>query len=97
MSPPSRQRPGKPAANKVKARPRPLAPVLLRENGPRHISVVDHQLRVYGIDKLRIADASIMPRITASQHSPQSVCGQSSSGTSLKSPPSTPSISYCVR
>lgn len=61
------------------------------------ISVVDHQLRLYGIDKLRIADASIMLRITASQHSPQSVCGQSSSGTSLKSPPSTPSISYCVR
>ncbi|WLH10647.1 GMC family oxidoreductase N-terminal domain-containing protein [Pseudomonas hefeiensis] len=28
------------------------------------MSVVDHQLRVYGIDKLRIADASIMPRIT---------------------------------
>ncbi|TLX58936.1 GMC family oxidoreductase [Stutzerimonas nosocomialis] len=27
-------------------------------------SVVDHQLRVYGIDNLRIADASIMPRIT---------------------------------
>lgn len=28
------------------------------------MSVVDHQLRVYGIEKLRIADASIMPRIT---------------------------------
>ncbi|MGF0337952.1 GMC family oxidoreductase [Ectopseudomonas toyotomiensis] len=28
------------------------------------MSVVDHQLRVYGIDNLRIADASIMPRIT---------------------------------
>ena len=28
------------------------------------MSVVDHQLRVYGIDKLRVADASIMPRIT---------------------------------
>jgi choline dehydrogenase len=28
------------------------------------MSVVDHQLRVYGIDGLRIADASIMPRIT---------------------------------
>jgi choline dehydrogenase len=30
------------------------------------MSVVDHQLRVYGIDNLRIADASIMPRITVS-------------------------------
>ncbi|MCF5359953.1 GMC oxidoreductase, partial [Pseudomonas syringae] len=28
------------------------------------MSVVDHQLRVYGIEHLRIADASIMPRIT---------------------------------
>ncbi|YCK88450.1 GMC family oxidoreductase [Pseudomonas sp. D4-18] len=27
-------------------------------------SVVDHKLRVYGIEQLRIADASIMPRIT---------------------------------
>ncbi|WP_252273348.1 GMC family oxidoreductase [Pseudomonas subflava] len=28
------------------------------------LSVVDHQLKVYGIERLRIADASIMPRIT---------------------------------
>lgn len=28
------------------------------------MSVVDHQLKVYGIEGLRIADASIMPRIT---------------------------------
>lgn len=28
------------------------------------MSVVDAQLRVYGIDGLRIADASIMPRVT---------------------------------
>ncbi|RRV10169.1 GMC family oxidoreductase [Pseudomonas sp. v388] len=27
-------------------------------------SVVDHQLKVYGIERLRVADASIMPRIT---------------------------------
>lgn len=28
------------------------------------MSVVDHQLKVYGLDNLRIADASIMPRVT---------------------------------
>ena len=32
--------------------------------GRDEMSVVDSQLRVYGIDGLRIADASIMPRIT---------------------------------
>jgi choline dehydrogenase len=32
--------------------------------GRDRMSVVDHQLRVYGIEGLRIADASIMPRIT---------------------------------
>lgn len=32
--------------------------------GRDETSVVDHQLRVYGIERLRIADASIMPRIT---------------------------------
>jgi choline dehydrogenase len=26
--------------------------------------VVDHNLKVYGIDELRIADGSIMPRVT---------------------------------
>jgi choline dehydrogenase len=29
------------------------------------MSVVDGQLKVYGIEKLRIADASIMPNITS--------------------------------
>jgi choline dehydrogenase len=28
------------------------------------MSVVDHRLKVYGIDRLRIADGSIMPRVT---------------------------------
>jgi choline dehydrogenase len=32
--------------------------------GRDSMSVVDNQLRVYGIEKLRIADGSIMPRIT---------------------------------
>jgi choline dehydrogenase len=30
------------------------------------MSVVDGQLKVYGIDNLRIADASVMPRVTTS-------------------------------
>ena len=29
------------------------------------MSVVDHRLKVYGIDRLRIADASIMPEVTS--------------------------------
>jgi choline dehydrogenase len=29
------------------------------------MSVVDGQLKVYGIDRLRVADASIMPEITS--------------------------------
>ncbi|EPN56836.1 dehydrogenase fad flavoprotein GMC oxidoreductase, partial [Pseudomonas syringae pv. actinidiae ICMP 19096] len=32
--------------------------------GVDELSVVDAQLRVYGIDNLRVADASIMPRVT---------------------------------
>ena len=32
--------------------------------GLDRMSVVDARLRVYGIENLRIADASIMPRIT---------------------------------
>ena len=32
--------------------------------GRDSMSVVDNELRVYGIDGLRIADSSIMPRIT---------------------------------
>ena len=29
------------------------------------MSVVDHRLKVYGIERLRIADASIMPDVTS--------------------------------
>jgi choline dehydrogenase len=32
--------------------------------GTDALSVVDHELKVYGIDRLRIADASVLPRIT---------------------------------
>ncbi|MCY1557791.1 Oxygen-dependent choline dehydrogenase [compost metagenome] len=30
------------------------------------MAVLDHELRVRGIDGLRVADASVMPRITSS-------------------------------
>ena len=41
------------------------------------MSVVDHRLRVYGINKLRIADGSIMPRIvTGNTMAPCVVIGQ---------------------
>ena len=32
--------------------------------GRNAMSVVDAQLRVYGIERLRVADSSILPRIT---------------------------------
>ena len=32
--------------------------------GRDELSVVDNDLKVYGIDNLRIADGSIMPRVT---------------------------------
>ena len=41
------------------------------------MSVVDHRLRVYGINKLRIADGSIMPRIvTGITMAPSVVIGE---------------------
>jgi choline dehydrogenase len=43
----------------------PLLPSdVYREKGARSMSVVDGQLKVYGIENLRIADGSIMPRVT---------------------------------
>jgi choline dehydrogenase len=40
-------------------------PVGTCKMGPDPLAVVDHELRVHGIAGLRVADASIMPRITA--------------------------------
>ena len=41
------------------------------------MSAVDHRLRVYGINKLRIADGSIMPRIvTGNTMAPCVVIGE---------------------
>jgi choline dehydrogenase len=41
------------------------------------MSVVDHRLRVYGVERLRIADGSIMPRVmTANTMAPCVVIGE---------------------
>lgn len=45
--------------------------------GSDRLSVVDAELRVHGIDRLRIADASIMPLITsANTHAPSVMIGE---------------------
>jgi choline dehydrogenase len=45
--------------------------------GPPDEGVVDPQLRVYGVDNLRVADASIMPRITSGNtHAPAVMIGE---------------------
>jgi choline dehydrogenase len=33
--------------------------------GPDPLSVVDDQLRVHGLDRLRVIDASVMPAVTS--------------------------------
>jgi choline dehydrogenase len=43
----------------------PIGTRAARPRWARRLAVVDGTLRVYGIDNLRIADASIMPRITS--------------------------------
>ena len=45
--------------------------------GRDEMSVVDSSLRVYGIEGLRIADASIMPRVaTGNTQAPCAVIGE---------------------
>jgi choline dehydrogenase len=45
--------------------------------GPPDEGVVDPQLRVYGIENLRVADASVMPRITSGNtHAPAVMIGE---------------------
>jgi choline dehydrogenase len=40
------------------------------------MSVVDGKLKVYGIDNLRIADGSIMPRVTTNTMAPCIIIGE---------------------
>ena len=45
--------------------------------GPEDDSVLNEKLQVRGIDKLRIADASVMPRIpNAALHAPSMMIGE---------------------
>jgi choline dehydrogenase len=45
------------------------------------LSVVDGQLRVYGIDHLRVADGSIMPRVTTGNtQAPCVIIGERAAG-----------------
>jgi choline dehydrogenase len=48
------------------------------------MSVVDGQLKVYGVDNLRIADASIMPRVTTGNTMAPSVVIGERAGEILK-------------
>jgi choline dehydrogenase len=61
--------PGNLAGRALESFVRDAAAAYLHQNctakiGRDEMSVVDNRLRVYGIDNLRIADGSIMPRVT---------------------------------
>jgi choline dehydrogenase len=52
-------------------------PTCTAKMGKDDLSVVDAQLRVYGVKKLRIADGSIMPTITTGNtHAPCVIIGE---------------------
>jgi len=52
-------------------------PTCTAKMGQDDLSVVDAQLRVYGVKKLRIADGSIMPTITTGNtHAPCVIIGE---------------------
>ena len=52
-------------------------PTCTARMGRDDMSVVDSQLRVYGVKNLRVADGSIMPRITTGNtHAPCVVIGE---------------------
>ena len=48
--------------------------------GQDDMSVVDSRLKVYGVDRLRIADASVMPRVPlANTMAPSVIIGEQAS------------------
>src|SRR3954447_2574033 len=70
--------------------------------GPPGEGVVDAELRVHGIDSLRVADASVMPRVTSGNtHAPtvmiaercaDFVLGYASTGVGARAVPSAPAL-----
>ena len=56
--------------------------------GIDHAAVVDPELRVYGVDGLRVADASIMPCVTTGNtNAPSIMIGERAAELLTSSPP----------
>jgi choline dehydrogenase-like flavoprotein len=50
-----------------------------------HGAVVDPELRVYGIDRLRVIDASIMPKVTSGNTNAPSIMAAEKGADMIKS------------
>ncbi len=61
------------------------------------MSVVDGRLRVYGVDELRIADASVMPRVTTGNTMAPCVVNGEQAAAFVKPPPGRSPPASCLR